>query len=75
MIQPQMGVRSQFYPAKLVTTEIEKTKAPYGPGPLTSNSPENWHSWTKRILLTRSTGYGYPPDANQYMHPPEYPRC
>ena len=31
------------------------TKAPYGLEPLLTNSSENWHSWTKRMLTVGAT--------------------
>ena len=30
--------------------KIEMTKAPYGLRLHVTNSPENWHGWTKRLL-------------------------
>ena len=30
------------------------TKVPYGLGPLMTNSPESWHSQTKKVLLMTS---------------------
>ena len=31
--------------------KVEMTKAPYGSGPLVTESPESWHSQTKRCQL------------------------